>query len=193
MCSNSECTYRWSQLRAAPGGNLDIRPARRPGGYTCRHCHHDKRDPFRSGHSFAHVCYADNTGFNKVVKRMIGGNPGYQETGCRAVYLSKRLAALQRVFRASLYAIRLMPRRKRLLTGLKALGALNPDIRRYIMEMAGLARSRTTPPKQYTLWTAFKSPPRPLGILVLEGYQPGDNLDAVAEQVLNIISQSLPA
>jgi hypothetical protein len=181
MCSNSDCTYRWSQRRVAPGEDPDVRPCRRAGGYSCRHCWHVKRDPFHGGY-FAHICYGDNTGFNKVMTRMIGGNPGYQETGCRAVYLSKRLAALQRVFRAHLYAVRLMPRRKRLLTGLLVLRTLDSDTRRYIMEMSGLASRRTTPPKPFILWTRRHSDSAPQGspVFVLEVLQ-SNGIDGVME------------
>ena len=121
---------------------------------------------------------------------MIGGNPGFQQTACRAVYLSKRLAALQRVFRAHLYAVHLMPRRKRLLAGLSVLHNVNPDSRRKIMEMAGLANFRATPPQPYTLWSNIRhTPVAPLGIVVVEGYQPGDNIDDVVQQVFNMITQ----
>jgi len=121
---------------------------------------------------------------------MIGGNPGIQHTACRAVYLSKRLAALQRIFRAHLYAVRLTPRRKRLITGLGALRKVDPDSRRMIMEMAGLANFRTTPPQPYTLWTHRQTSIASLPILVVQGYQPGDNIADVFQLVHNMITQA---
>lgn len=130
-------------------------------------------------------------GFNKVLTRMIGGNPGIQQTACRAVYLSKRLAALQRIFRAHLYAVRIMPRRKRLITALGVVRNVDPDSRRMIMEMAGLANFRTTPPQPYTLWNhrprSMSALGSSLGILVVEGYQPGDNVDDIVQEVFNLL------
>ena len=68
---------------------------------------------------------------------------------------------------------------------------VDADSRRKIMEMAGLANFRTTPPQPYTLWNhrhSIVSPP--LGIVVVEGYQPGDNIDDVVQQVFNMITQA---
>lgn len=199
MCSNSDCVFRWSQYRVAPGENADVRPARRAGGYCCRECHLPKRDPHRNGSSFGHICHAYTLGFNKVLTRMIGGNPGIQQTACRAVYLSKRLAALQRVFRAHLYAVRIMPRRKRLITALGVVRNVDSDSRRMIMEMAGLANFRTTPPQPYAFWNHRLSSMSVLDyafwnalddsspIIVVEGHQPGDNIDDIVQEVLNLL------
>ena len=191
MCSNSECVFRWSQRRVPSGEDADVRPTQRQVRYCCRECDLPKRDPHRNGSSFGHICHGYTLGFNKVLTRMIGGNPGIQQTACRAVYLSKRLAALQRIFRAHLYAVRIMPRRKRLITALGVVRNVDPDSRRMIMEMAGLANFRTTPPQPYTLWNhrprSMSALGSSLGILVVEGYQPGDNVDDIVQEVFNLL------
>eukprot|EP00966_Prymnesium_polylepis_P128970 2982549-Prymnesium_polylepis.1 len=86
-----------------------------------------------------------------------------------------------------------MPRRKRLLAGLSVLGNIDPDSRRKIMEMAGLAKFRTAPPYPYKLWPDKRLSAVPLGVLVLEGYQPGDNLDGLVLQVFNMITDNMNA
>jgi hypothetical protein len=159
MCSNSECVFRWSQLRVSPGEDADVRPTQRQGAYCCGDCYLPKRDPNRES-GFAHICPAYTLGFNKVLTRMIGGHSKFEQPACRAVYLSKRLAALQRIFRASLYAVRLMPRRKRLLTALFALRNIDGDVRHKIMQMAGFANFRTSF-SPYTLWD-YNNRPSPI-------------------------------
>ena len=192
MCSNSECVFRWSQLRVSPGEDADVRPTQRQGAYCCGDCYLPKRDPNRES-GFAHICPAYTLGFNKVLTRMIGGHSKFEQPACRAVYLSKRLAALQRIFRASLYAVlvRLMPRRKRLLTALFALRNIDGDVRHKIMQMAGFANFRTSF-SPYTLWDYNNrpSPIAPLGILIVEGYHPGDNIDPHVNQVFEMITQA---
>lgn len=122
---------------------------------------------------------------------MIGGHSKFEQPACRAVYLSKRLAALQRIFRASLYAVRLMPRRKRLLTALFALRNIDGDVRHKIMQMAGLANFRTSFPP-YTLWEYKNriSQIAPLGVLIVEGYHAGDNIDPIVNHVFELITQA---
>ena len=83
-----------------------------------------------------------------------------------------------------------MPRRKRLITALGVVRKVDPDSRRMIMEMAGLANFRTTPPQPYTLWTHTHTSIASLGILVVQGYQPGDNIADVVQQVHNMITQA---
>lgn len=121
---------------------------------------------------------------------MIGGNPAFKY-GCRAVYLPKRLAALQRLFRAALYAVRIMPRRKRILTALYALAPIDADLRHHILALSGLAQSRTTPPKPYTLWThSTRSVHIPVSVVILHGNPPGD-LGFVQDMIQQLVADGV--